>query len=409
MKRFAAVAGAILAVAIVALLGWRVANPPSYISVSSWFAQPVATLGAASPGFDISAASCGACHAENHREWSSTLHAGAWRDDFFQADWRRNGLNPICRNCHTPLDRQQERIADPARFGDGWNAAALANPAFEPALRQEGVTCAACHVRDGVVYGPLAGLTAPHSTAAWSNPNVACVRCHAPRNNDWDAVLRTPPCGTAAEVLRASGAEAVGAAENPFLRDNPVGNLAALRCVECHMPAVTRHLVADGPERLRRRHLWRGGHDLATLRAGLQVHFAKTSESAGETRFTLTLVNTGAGHDIPTGVPNRRLTVTLQTLDAAGRALETQEHVLERRTLGRPFVIDLWDTRLRPGAPRVFTLTAPAGKATAVEAVVRYWLMRPIDRDRFDYRQEISQEIYRERIPLSGETVEQAN
>jgi len=404
MNRFTAVAAVGLAVAIAALLGWRMVNPPSHISVSSWFAQPVATLGAAAPGFDISAESCGFCHAEAHGEWSSTVHAGAWRDEFFQIDWRRGGANPICRNCHTPLDRQQERIADPARFGDGWNAAALPNPAFEPALRQEGVTCAACHLRDGVVYGPLAGLTAPHPTAAWSNPNVACVRCHAPRNNDWDAVLRTPPCGTASEVLRASGADpAAGAAEDRFLKDNPVANLAALRCVECHMPAVTRPLVAGGLERPGRRHLWRGGHDLATLRAGLQVHFAKTSESAGETRFTLTLVNAGAGHDIPTGVPNRRLTVTLQTLDAAGKPLETQEHVLERRTLGRPFVIDLWDTRLRPNAPRVFTLTASAGQATAVEAVVRYWLMRPIDRDRFDYRQEISQEIFRARIPLLAE------
>ncbi len=28
------------------------------------------------------------------------------------------------------------------------------NPRFDAELQQEGVTCAACHVKDGVIYGP---------------------------------------------------------------------------------------------------------------------------------------------------------------------------------------------------------------------------------------------------------------
>ncbi|MBB4199407.1 hypothetical protein CCR94_06120 [Rhodoblastus sphagnicola] len=404
MKRRTVVAGALL-VAFSAFIGWRMIYPPNYISISDWFALPIATVGAAQPQFGLSAQACGACHADSAHEWASTMHARVWDDPYFRADWRHEGGKQICGNCHTPLDRQQEKQVLGFHGDDRWNPVLAPNPAFDPALRQEGITCAACHVRDGVVYGPLPGLAAPHPTAAWTNPNEACVRCHAVRNNSWDSFLRQPPCGTVAEIERARAPDVHAprpAPDDGYLQASPIADPRALHCVECHMPSVERALTPGGPVRQARRHLWRGGHDPQAIRAALTIDFAKSSLPAGETRYNLTLVNTGAAHDVPTGAPDRHLTVTLQVVDAAGTALKSQTFALERATIGRPFLIDLWDTRLRPNIAQNFALTVPAdGKGAAVEAVVRYWLMSPTHRDRLDYRLPISDEIYRERIPVA--------
>lgn len=400
MKRRAAIAGALLA-ALAAYVGGRIVDPPNYIDVSDWFAAPIVTLGASPLQFDLSAEACGGCHKDSAQEWSQTMHAHVWDDAAFQADWRHQGYSPICRNCHTPLDRQQESLVVGFRGGDRSSPELAPNPAFDANLRQQGVTCAACHVRDGKVYGPWANGAAPHKTAAWTNPNETCVRCHLAANTSRVSFLRQPPCGTIGEIEPArQNPAAQQPSEDGYLNVSPIANPAALRCVECHMPSVDRPLASGGPVRPARRHLWRGGHDPATVRAALTINFTRSTEPSGATRYSLEIANTGANHHVPTGPVDRALTVTLQRMDAVGRVLQSQTSKLERRVLGRPFLLDLWDTRLRPNAPQTYSLIAPAGAEGEVEAVVRYWLMSPSHSEKLDVRLPISTEIFRERMPL---------
>ncbi len=399
MKRRVAVAGALIA-ALAVFIGGRIVHPPDYIDVSDWFAAPIATLGASRPQFDLSAEACGGCHKDSAQEWSQTLHAQAWEDAAFQADWRHQGYSPVCRNCHTPLDRQQQTLV--VHGGDPWSPEEAPNPAFDARLREQGITCAACHVRDGKVYGPWENMTAPHTTAAWTNPNETCIRCHLATNTSPVSFLRQPPCGTIGEI---EPARQDPAAQHPskdgYLNVSPISDPAALRCVECHMPSVERPLASGGPVRQARRHFWRGGHDLATVRAALTIDFSKSTETSGDARVTLNIANTGANHDVPTGPADRALTVTLEQIDATGRVLQSQTFTLQRKVLGRPFLIDLWDTRLRPNAPQTYSLTVPARGEGVVEAVVRYWLMNSAHSKKLDFRLPISTEIFRERIPLS--------
>jgi len=57
------------------------------------------------------------------------------------------------------------------------------NPTFDEALQRDAVTCATCHVRDGIVYGPYGDTQAPHPTA--KNQSLlkvdVCTRCPAAR------------------------------------------------------------------------------------------------------------------------------------------------------------------------------------------------------------------------------------
>jgi len=401
MKRRTVVLAALFA-ALAAYIGGRIVHPPKYIDVSDWFARPIATVGAHQPRFDVSAQACGGCHQDAAHEWSQTMHAHVWDDDAFQADWRHEQNNPICLNCHTPLDRQQQNLVLTSKGGDRWSTASASNPAFDPALQKQGVTCAACHVRDGKVYGPFQNVAAPHQTAAWTSPNESCVRCHLAANTSKASFLSKPPCGTIAEIEAArTDAASQKPSDDGFLESSPISNPAALGCVECHMPAVERPLTPGGPVRAGRRHLWKGGHDPETVRAALTIDFAKAAASPDA--YTLTIANTGANHDVPTGPADRQLTVTLQVIDAQGRPLKSETATLRRQVLGRPFLIDLWDTRLRPNAPQAYSIKIPdGGKGVAVEAVVRYWLMDQAHAEKLDFRQPISNEIFRQRIPLGA-------
>jgi len=412
---------AVVALALIAFLGWRMVRPLEIFSVSGRFEYPLASAKIPAPLASLRAEDCGACHTAIYREWKTSLHAHAWSEPYFQADYRNEGSKQICLNCHTPLDRQQKSRVLGFHGGDKWNPVLVPNPQFDSVLQDQGVTCAACHLRHGVIYGPYGGLKAPHPTARWNNSNEVCVRCHVVGNRRWDVFYRLPPCGTVAEIaatrrrfaLRHRNIDTTfGISRRPAapatLADDGYGagiaaNAAAgLNCVACHMPAADRPLVPGGVTRAGREHLWRGGHDPQTVAAALRATFEPEASQPGQRRYVLTLTNTGAEHDLPTGVPDRHLSVDLRLLDAAGHVLQSQTHTIERTVLWRPFIVDLWDTRLKPGEPRQYSIAFDPGvpQATSVEAVVRYEMMDASHRAALHYRGTVSYVVFQKRIPL---------
>ena len=71
----------------------------------------------------------------------------------------------------------------------------------------------------------------------------------------------------------------------------------------------------------------------------------------------------------------------------------------------RPFIVDLWDTRLPRGQPRSYRIEFPSASKpapVAVEAVVRYHLLDEKRRARIGYQntEPIAYEVFRSRIAL---------
>lgn len=367
-------------VTLAAFLAWRFIRPLNIFVVSPAFERPISigTLPAAVTSQRAQA--CGECHRAEYDEWRTSMHSRAWTDPYFQVDWRFEGSEQICRNCHTPLEDQQEHRVLGFRDAEKWDPILEPNPRFDPVLQHEGVTCSVCHVRDGAILGPYGDSAAPHPVRRF-DPNQVCVRCHVVSGKRWDTFYRVPPCGTVAEI------EAAG--------------VAVPDCVGCHMPAIERPLVAGGAARAARRHLWRGGHDRDTVRRALTASLREERTASGARRYALTLVNTGTTHDLPTGTPDRHLTVSLRVLDAADAVLYEQEHTLRRTVMWRPFIVDLWDTRLPYATPRSYAIEIAAAdrRAASVEAVVRYHLLDEARRKRIGYRNTdpIAYEIFRER------------
>ena len=373
--------------ALAAFLAWRLVRPMNIFVVSKAFERPVST--AVIPGSlkTLSAKECGGCHQEFYDEWSTSIHSQAWTDPYFQKDWAFEDKQQICRNCHTPLDRQQEQKVLGFEDKDKWHPILGPNPDFDPQLQHEGVTCAACHLRNGKILGPYVDVTAPHPVQKLANPNEICFKCHVVGGKRWDTFFRFPPCGTVAEIRSTPGAS----------KD------AALDCIACHMPLTERPLVAGGKPCIVRRHLWRGGHDPEMVRQGLQAVLRQVpGSSPGERHFTLTLTNTGAAHYLPTGTPDRYLSVTLRLLDRNGAVLRQDEYSLKRTILWRPFIVELRDTRLPRWQAKVFSFDVDPAReptAVAVEAQVRYHLLDEARRRRigYDNKEPISYEEFRAR------------
>jgi hypothetical protein len=264
----------------------------------------------------LNAEECGACHADNYREWKQSTHALALRDPQFVSEMKKDGV-ALCLNCHTPLQNQLPTIITGWIGGDYHKPAQTPNPQYDSTLRDEAITCAACHVRDGFVIGPNGNTKAPHATrrdSALLTPQL-CLGCH----NVVDTLNPLLVCTfeTGEEWKRNKGL------------------LSGNTCISCHMPTVTRP-VADGePPRRTRVHAFPGsgipklmGTEAAALN-GLEI----TADSiivpvvpGSMFRYQMRLKNASAGHSVPTGDPERYYLITLQVTGAAGEVVKKEQY-----------------------------------------------------------------------------------
>ncbi len=287
----------------------------------------------------LKAEDCGKCHREIYEEWKTSYHAKAYTDPFFRAYWRKDGEVWICLNCHTPLANQQTELIGEIPRNRIEKAVKTPNPDFDQALREEGITCAGCHVRDGVIVGPFDDSVAPHPTKfdPKFRSTEICYRCHQVPKGAFQ-FYDVGPCGTFPEYEGAY-----------FTKERN------MICQSCHMPEVQRPMADGGPIRQGRKHLWRGGHDPEQIKSALAVQLAADPpdlKPGTPATFTLTLINAGAGHKLPTGDPDRYFTVEFQVLDRTGRVVKEQTDSMGRWIMWQPVIVDLYDNRLPPLASR---------------------------------------------------------
>ncbi len=346
----------------------------------------------------LSAESCGSCHTEIYKEWKESIHAHAYEDPFFQAYWKKDKNIWVCLNCHTPLENQQPTRIKEIPRGRVEKAVQEPNPHYDAAYQKESVTCAACHVRDGVIYGPYDDSAAPHPTKF--DPNFrttqVCNRCHNVVSGPVQ-FYRVGPCGTYAEY------------EGKFFMKE-----RGFICQSCHMPEIDRPVATNSPIRRGRQHLWKGGHDpdMVKRAVAVQVKADPPNPKPGEqVTFTLTLVNAGAGHKIPTGDPDRHFTVEFAVEDRAKQVRDSQQSTMGRWILWQPAIVELYDNRLMPLASREyrFSYRMPAeSEGLVLKTLVQYHILTDGQHEMLRTKYGLTAdepyrfEIYRRDIPLTG-------
>ncbi len=370
-----------LTICIAAFLAWRLLRPLNIFVVDERFELPM-TVSTPKGLHSLSARDCGRCHEEIYREWSGSMHARAWTEPYFQVDYRYDGSQQICLNCHTPLVNQQENLVLGFRDREKFEPILAPNPGFDPALKNEGVTCAVCHVRDGKIIGPFTTGWAPHPVEVdteMSSGMKPCVRCHVASGERWDTFYAIPACGTVAEIQRGG--------QSPD-------------CVGCHLPGVVRPAANGMSSRTGRMHLFQGGHSPEWVKKALKVEYRKEAD-----RYVITLTNVGTAHAFPTGTPDRHLTLELRLLDPAGKVLKEKVYTMKRYILWRPFIVDIKDTRLEYNKPRSYdfrfdkrTNDAPA----VLDVTVKYHLLDEKRRKKIGYETQspIAYPIYNVKIKL---------
>lgn len=324
-------------------------RPPAPPPVPLWPKGLPVSPGALPPGLaNLSAQGCAACHAEVHEDWSASGHR-ATPDAFREATAHET---PACTLCHLAIDVQRDAATtftpgDPNRWTD------VPNPSFDATLAQEGVTCATCHVRDGVVLGTRE-VAAPHPVRISPDlgSNAACAPCH---QLDWPGSAR-PFYDTMGEWSRSDWATAGVDCADCHLRDGHAGTADADRAVSV-LVRVDAKIVRGGPP--------------------LPV--------------SIVVQNTGAGHAFPTGSPFRGVRLEATLRGPSGKKGDI-------RAWGKPLVADLaqevgasapWtlgaDHRIQAGGSRTWEWTAslpvdaPAGTWTVDVTLTRTRYGKPVE------------------------------
>jgi hypothetical protein len=124
----------------------------------------------------LKAETCRNCHKKEYDTWKHSKHGRSWQNPVFRA-----GLliepDVWCVNCHAPLDMQA--------FDSDKQGHINFRSRINHELRQEGINCAVCHVRNGKIYthtepGKLARRRSIHEI--YVDPSLAradfCKSCH---------------------------------------------------------------------------------------------------------------------------------------------------------------------------------------------------------------------------------------
>jgi len=296
------------------------------------WAGPVAAPGAARlepltlpPGFrSLSFQECVRCHDGVHAGWKLSMHSVSWVDPEVQEVWSFLGKPDQCRDCHLPLAEARRLPRPDAK-------------SYDLGLAGEGVTCAACHVREGTILAPHKGGTRnpkskpPHPVRFEPNLGAAavCAACHQSR----DTVGRRPIYDTVAEWEASRFGQ------------------AKVGCQACHMdrkPDVDR----TGAVVPYHTHHFRGSHSDPMLQEALDVVIQGEEPvwKRGETaRVTVLVTNGGAGHRVPTGTPLHGIEVVVGITDGQGEFVSQERRWLRREVKSFVPFVEGEDTTLGVG------------------------------------------------------------
>jgi hypothetical protein len=261
---------------------------------------------------------CGECHRDIYRMWRASAHAKAMEDPVFLDAFRqtkdREGA-PVaraCLECHAPT------------------VSLTKDYDLAQKLSWEGVGCDVCHsiaavetsaagakyrLEVGIVKrGPIKNASSGAHEVLYSELHgqaLVCAPCHEFAGPDG-----TPLMTTYSE-WRQSGASRAGKS-----------------CQSCHMGRtkanVVDPIVARVPEAVVNLHEVPGGHSLDQLNKALEVGL-QPRRSADSLLLDVRLRNRGAGHAVPTGMPGRRVILSVKVRASGGDQFE------ERRTYGKSF------------------------------------------------------------------------
>ena len=306
------------------------------------------------PGLpDLSAKTCAACHPDIAEQWKVSIHSQAWVDPQYQGEITKSGNRWLCLNCHTPLLSQHDQWPVGLIDDDVDRPKVVPNPKFDAALRDEGITCAACHVKDGAIRGPGLGGDPPHPVVV--DPTLRsgdlCLECHqAERTYEGKGFICTFQTGDE-------------------WRDGPYDE-EGKNCVDCHMPRKDMPAAVGGPVRSVAAHWWKGagipkiknvGPPAEANVPGLALEAVREGDE-----LVVTMTNANAGHMLPSGDPERWVQIHVRFETPEGEIGDPWQHKIMQTWEWTVPPKKVADNRLAPRESRVVRIAIPPNATLAV-------------------------------------------
>lgn len=260
---------------------------------------------------------CGRCHAAQLRDWAGSRHRAAMGPgvmgqliDFAPA------ARAACLRCHAPLAEQATDLA-----------LQLEGARSDSALHEQGLVCAACHLRGYVWHGP------PRRDGSVPLPDTSLPHAGWQANTAFEEAEFCSACHQFADDGFALNGKLL---ENTYLEwAESAYAERGVTCQICHMP--------------QRRHLWRGIHDRDMTRAGVTIHASATRLEHNVVSASLTIENSGTGHHFPSYVTPAVIAEGYQeTADGTAIPGTQTEQVIARKV---PVSLreEIFDTRIAAG------------------------------------------------------------
>lgn len=304
----------------------------------------------------VKASDCGKCHTEIYKEWKTSTHSQALHDLQFQSELAKDSSPSwICLNCHIPVQNQRKHVVIGLEEGNFRKPVKVPNPGFDPKMREEGVTCATCHVRlnergDSVIIGANGNTDPPHlveiDRKALRNRCQDCHNAEYVLDKDLVCYFQT------GKEMEAS----------PHMKESEK------YCSNCHMPTIQRSFVTDElekPIRTSHKHTFPGGgvpknfglyEHLPTsgFQSSLEVKLGKEKWNKKEKTLSVNIgiTNTNPGHKLPSGDPERHLLFVLEFYSASGKLIADTRWKLGQEWEWWPEAKLLSDNRLLPKESR---------------------------------------------------------
>jgi hypothetical protein len=273
---------------------------------------------------------CSTCHRDIYNEWSKSMHAYAWEDQWYQPDYllahqQTDGATDVlCGACHAPIAARTGLLppADGSKFDDA---------------SRRGISCDFCHTVSGVSQMYNMGHDSAPGNVKLGPRGDGRSLYHEVKYTDIHT--KSDFCGSCHMVIHpATGTHIIDTWED--WKNNDYGK-QNIRCQDCHMsptPGVAkspgRAALMGKPREDLAFHGFIGGssysqdemgnHEQAELsreflRAAAEVKLAEKVTEDGTLELTVDVHNVGAGHKIPTGTTYIRIMwLQVEVADSAG-------------------------------------------------------------------------------------------
>ena len=140
------------------------------------------------------------------------------------------------------------------------------------------------------------------------------------------------------------------------------------------MEKVTRPLMAGFPARETRRHTWPGGYSDSQLKKAFTFKARPENQSV-----LVSITNSGAGHKVPTGDPDRFIDIEFSWEDESGQTEIVKKITFRRLVVWQPVIFDLTDNRLAAGETFSFNFTPKMEGKLKIKAIYNVMTERQFD------------------------------